>query len=362
MSNYFRGPIYNDDQINMYRAVARRPNYGVRNNYRLSAGQIARRVAPAIAGIAYKAYQGSGRNALTQKIASNAFKPAKRAYAPAPKKSLKEQVKAIQKEIKTNQATLVYKEIGTGRNVQSAVNQQTLGPLTQVTMGSYETVLAELRFFNPSVPGTLIQGSGASGTYERSYHFKSVYSKVSLVNNYQIPVKVKLYCCVPKEDTNIIPITAFTNGLADVGNPSNTSPYLDLTESPQFNKLWKIHKSVKKILQPGQVCKSSVNFKDIMYNPSIFDSHALDYQKKYKTFNWFVRITGVLAHDTAVTTEQSLAPCGVDFLTQTNYTVEYDAGVDLKWITISDTSDASFTNGAVVSSKPVADNIGFSLA
>jgi len=287
----------------------------------------------------------------------------RKAYlVPKRKTSLKKQVKAIQKELKTNQGTLVYKEIATGRSVSTSPNQQTLTPLTQITMGSYETVLAELRFFNPAVPGTLTQGSGASGSYDRNYHFKSVYSKVALVNNYQIPVRVKLYCCMPKEDTNIIPITAFTNGLADVGNPSSVSPYVDVTEAPQFNKLWKIHKSVKKILMPGQVMKSSINSKDVMYNPSIFDSHSLDYQRKYKCLYWFVRISGVLAHDTVVTTEQSLAPCGLDFITQTNYTVEYDAGVDLKYIVIADTSDASFTNGGVVSSKPVSDNIGYSQA
>lgn len=337
-------------------AYANRP-YGLKKTQLIGAGLAA---TGAYAIRKYGGMKGTFRSAPVKNVT---FKvPVKLRRLPKGKQSLTKQVRAIQKEMKTNMGTLIYKEISTGRAVQSVVNQQTLTPVTQITMGSYETVLGELRFFNPSVPGTLIQGSGASGTYDRNYHFKNVYSKVSIVNNYQIPVKVKLYCCIPREDTNIIPITAFTNGLADIGNPSNTSPYLDLTESPQFNKLWKIVASSKKILQPGQVLKDSVNNKDIMYNPSFFDSHALDYQKKYKTLNWFVRITGVLAHDTTVTTEQSLAPCGVDFLYQNYYTVEYDAGIDLKYIVIADTSDTSFTNGGVVSSKPVADNIGYSQA
>lgn len=361
MTNLFAppNPFFLLDPDNMYRNN-RRAVVG----YKMGPGALARRIAPAVASAAYKAYQGyqSKPRPPSNSNVRGSQRRRKPFMLPKKKTSLTKQVKAIQKELKTNQGTLVYKEIATGRAVQPSVNQQTLTPLTQITMGSYETVLGELRFFNPAVPGTLTQGSGASGTYDRNYHFKSVYSKVSLVNNYQIPVRVKLYCCMPKEDTNIIPITAFSNGLADVGNPSLTSPYVDLTESPQFNKLWKIVKSYKKVLMPGQVMKSSINSKDVMYNPSIFDSHALDYQRKYKTLNWFVRITGVLAHDTVVTTEQSLAPCGLDFITQTIYTVEYDAGVDLKFIVIADTSDAAFTNGGVVSSKPVADNIGYSQA
>lgn len=322
------------------------------------------------AGAGYTAYKakkylsGPSKVKLPEKksIQPVTIVPRRKAYKPKFKKSLKSQVRQIQKELKSNTAQLVYKEIATGRAVQTVVNQRTLTPVSLITCGSYETVLGQLRMFNPAVPGTLTQVDGANGAYVREWHFKSVFSKVTLSNNYQVPVHVALYCCMPKEDTSIIPITAFTNGLADVGNPSNTSPYVDVTEVPQFNDLWRIVKSVKRTLQPGQTLKSSITNKDIMYDPSVFDSHALDYQKKFKCLNWFVRVKGVLGHDTVVTTEQSLLPCGVDFLTQNNYIVEYDGGVDLKFIYIADTSDTSFTNGGVVSSKPVADNIGYSQA
>lgn len=358
---YNAGPFSLDHD--MYRrGYARRAGIVSTPGYRMSPMQLARRVAPVVASAAYKAYTGYKSKPRPPSNSNTISGRRRKAYMPKPKKSLKQQVKAIQKEIKTNQATLIYKQCGTGRVVQSAVGQQTINGLNPVPMSIYETILAELRFFNPSVPATLIQGSGASGTYDRTYHFKSVYTQTTLVNNYQIPVKVKLYCVSPREDTSITPITAFTNGLTDVGAPASTSPFVDVTDSPQFTKLWKIEKTVKKVLQPGQVLKASHSEKDIMYNPAIYDSHSLDYQKKYKCHYWFCRLTGVLAHDTAVTTEIGTAPCGVDFQIQNKFVVEYDAGVDLKFIVIADTSSTSFTNGGVVSSKPVSDNIGYSQA
>lgn len=276
------------------------------------------------------------------------------------KPSLKKQVKSLTRSIKSTMGTLIYRKRTTERLLTS-INEKGYGiAQNQVDMNLYETVLGELRFFNPSAPGTLIQGSGASGTYFREYNFKNVTSKLCAKNNYQVPCKFTVMLMCSKEDTSINPATAFQNGLVDVGNPSSQSQLTYFTDSDEFNKLWSIKKTKKKLLQPGQELKISHSYKDMMYDPAVFDSHSLTFQNKYKTFCWLIKVEGRLGHDTSAD-QQGLTQAGVDIVVDNVLKVEYDAGCDLKFIVVSDGSD-SFTNGAVTSSKPVSDNIGYSVA
>jgi len=272
---------------------------------------------------------------------------------------LKSQVKDIKKCLSSNQGTLIYRLRGTSRCV-CAVNSITHAQFASNQMANYETVLGELRFFDIDTPGTLIQASGASGTYYREYLFKSVYSHYQCVNNYQVPCKVTLYLCRPKEDTSISPTTAFTDGLTDVGNPSSSSPLIHITDSDEFTDLWKIDKSQSKVLMPGQKLDMFTSDKNVLYSPATFDSHNLPYQKRFHCWAYVIRVEGVLGHDTTAD-EQGFLAGGVDMSCDQIYTVSYDAGIDLKYIVLSNSSD-TFTNGGVISSKPVSDNIGYSIA
>lgn len=280
-------------------------------------------------------------------------------FVPKVPKSLKAQVKDLAKAVKASNGILIYRKRGTARCL-AAVNQQTLTATEAIIMNNYEVVLAQLRFFNPSSPGTLIQGSGATGTYYRDYLFKTVHTNLTIRNNYQIPAKVTVYVCVPKEDTSIAPDTAFTNGLADVGNPSSSSPLVYLTDSDEFNDLWKIQSSKSKLLLPGVQFHVSYSNNNISYSPATIDSHSLSYQKRFGSYVILVRCEGIIAHDSSAD-QQGMAQAGVDLTWDTTYKVEYDAGVDLKYIYLDDLSD-TFTNGALVSSMPVSDNIGYSVS
>lgn len=274
------------------------------------------------------------------------------------KKSLKKQVKQLASIVKNTEGTLTYIDKNTARLLASA-NQNAYLDVGTVTMANYETVLGQLRFFDPSNPGTFITGSGATGTYSREYML-SYYVETQITNNYQIPVEVSMYNLSPKVDTSIAPATAYTNGLADVGNPSSSSTLMFPTHSSEFVDLWKIEKTRKVILQPGKSIVMIQSRKDVKYDPSLYDSHALTYQKRFKCSAQLLRIQGVLAHDTTLD-QQGHAPAGVDIVSKRKWVVKYDAGVDLNYIVLSDNYD-SFTNGAVVSSYPVADNIGYSVA
>jgi len=271
---------------------------------------------------------------------------------------LSKRVSNIQKDMTSQRSELIYHDKTTGR-VLAAVNATAHTQVSDINIADLEAVLAQLRFYNPSSPSTLVTADGGSGTYHRAFHFKSVYQCVTVYNNYQVPAKVTIYCVRPKEDTSITSTTAFTNGLADVGNPSATSPMIHLTDSPQFMDIWKIVSTKKALLQPSGSLTASLSNKDIYYSPATTDSETASYQARYGCFAIIVRVEGILGHDTSADEQGQLA-AGIDWQVHTKYVVHYDAGIDLKYIISTDVSD-TFTNAGVVSSKPVSDNVSYSV-
>lgn len=330
-------------------------------------GNVARGLLQATAGSAaqrvYNRYKGPmapvSNMSERPKRKMKRQKPQSRVTLTKSTDSLKKQVADLKRNISDTEGTLIYRLRGTSR-LLSGVNQCNHAQFASNQMSNYEAVLAELRFFDSATPTTLVQASGATATYYREYLFKKVYSHFTAVNNYQVPCKCTIYLCRPKQDTSISPTTAFTDGLTDVGNPSSLSPLVHLTDSDEFSDLWKIDKSESKVLFPGQKLEMFTSDKDIQYSPATFDSHNLGYQKRFHCWAYVVRVEGVLGHDTTVD-EQGILGAGVDMMCDQIYTVSYDAGVDLKFIVVTNNSDA-FTNSGVISSKPVSDNIGYSVA
>lgn len=276
-------------------------------------------------------------------------------------RGLKSQVKNIQRQMKSERGILIWRSKDCAP-INSTVSNAAYSEYSINTVGNIETALANLRYYDPSDPATLITAAAATGTFYKSFLMKSMYGILELTNNYQVPVNVRVYICGVKDDTSITPNTAFETGLADVGNPDVTSPLCYPTDSPQFNELWRIIKSVDKKLMPGRKMSCSHSVKNINYDPSLTDSHSLTYQTRYKSFVFYVRIVGVEGHDTTVTTEQGTLAAGVDVELRKTFTVEYDAGADIKTIVLADTSDTSFTNSGVVSNMPVSDNQAYSIA
>lgn len=274
---------------------------------------------------------------------------------------LSNQIRNINRSLKSERGVLIWRAKDCA-SINSTVSNVAYQQYSINTTGNMETCLANLRYYNPSDPANLVTASAATGTFYKSFLFKSMYAILELSNNYQVPCNVRVYILRVKDDTSITPSTAFEDGLADVGNPDNTSPLCYPTDSPQFNEMWRIVKSVDKKLLPGRKMSCSYSVRNINYDPSLTDSHNLSYQTRYKAFAFYVRIVGVEGHDTAVTTEHGTLAAGVDVELRKTFTVEYDAGADIKTIVLADTSDTSFTNSGVVSSMPVADNIAYSIA
>lgn len=280
------------------------------------------------------------------------------------KPSLAKQIKDLQKSVKSDQAYHTYKS-ATATKITTSVGECEHESILVNTATNMETWMANLRYYDPAVPGTLTTANASTGTYSRVIHFKNINCRLNVRNNYQVPCKLRVYLVKPKSDTNISPITYYANGIGDqvinAGADRQTS-LIYLNDIDVFKEQWsaKVLKDVQ--LEPGASVVVSHNTGSYDYDPSLVDSHTDAYQTKYKFFGYIIRIEGVMGHDTSVVDQIGLLNCGVDYEYFIKAEIIYDAGVNLNDIYISDTRDTSFTNSGVCSNKPIADNQPYSVS
>lgn len=256
----------------------------------------------------------------------------------------------------------------TQRNLYSArllcINnaQNILTASNPLTATGIENVLANMKFFDPANPSVLVTGSGAVGTYQRNVLLKTVSSKMLLRNNYQTDVDVKVYLAKVKDDTNLTVTTAWTNSVTD---GSNLTAATQLGQYPtdynQVKDLYSLSVLCKASLSPGQSITCSHSEKDIEYDSATVDSHNLEYQREYKSFQFLVVITGALGHDTSIN-QQAHLQAGVDIEVKDTFVVKYNAGVNISYTHVVNNMDTAFTNAGVQSHQPIPDNIGYSIA
>lgn len=273
--------------------------------------------------------------------------------------SLKKAVKQLQKKMNSNTSTLTWRYSDVWKLTTSA-NQAAYTERSFNIPNTIELALAQLRFFDPSNPGTLINGSGATGSYSRKFHVKSSISFM-IRNNYQVPVVLKVYKYKTKADTNQDANTAFTTGLADVGNPTATSLTVYPTDSPLLDDLYKLERCTTWRLEPGESRPYSFSTPAFDYDPSDTDTHSLTYQRVYHAHSMLFRVSGVPAHDKTTNTQLGTIAGGIDVYEKQTYIIKYNSGgPSINYIAISDNLDA-MTAGPVVS-QVVVDNQEYSAA
>lgn len=347
-----RRQFYNN--IPRYLAPAIRPAFGTMASL---APYVYQRYAPAV-----KRYF-SARPPPSRMMASRppVVRQYSRPYArPAAKATLSKRVKAVEKKLSHETSTVVYKK-DTKDTLKPGMGEAVYGNQDVVTNTNIELALAQARFFDPATPGTLITASLASPTYSQNIDV-AVRTQCIITNNYQVPCIVTYGVATPRRDTSVSTNTALSNGWADVGNPSGASTLISFNDSREFGRLWKCTlKTVK--LMPGKTITLSKSHKRFSYDPSYTDTETETYQSKTRATTFCYRCQGVLGHDVSVTSEQGFLPAGIDVYTSTIFTIYYNSGgAAVKTIVLNEGASQSFTNGGVVSSKPVSDNVGYSIA
>lgn len=308
---------------------------------------------------------GAAQYAINKKFGSKSESKVGKKYrrknaVPVKLKSLQNQVKELTRVAESDMGTHIHRirDVKTMGSADLAIARDVLD-LVNIT--KLEEVLAQLRYYDPAAPTALVNADGTSGSYQKEFYFKRIYSKMTVRNNFQIPHQVRVFFCMPREDTSITPLAAFTNGLTDVGNPTSTSPLVYFNDSPQFRDLWKVVSSKSMWLEPGQQRSLSYSLKPFQYDPSLADSHSLTYQRRYGSLVAFIRLEGPLSHDSTTQTQVGIQQTRLDIYADTTFEVRYSAGADIEYITIDDNSVAA-TAAYVCSNKPVADNQSYSIS
>lgn len=274
------------------------------------------------------------------------------------------QLKAAVRDLRYSEnatlGTLTFRSLNTYR-ILAPINSLASASYALASIATLESVLAQCKFFNPAVPGTLTTADVTSGTYQRNVLFKSQTNQLIIRNNYQSDCNIVVYLCIVKDDTDQTPLAAWDAGVIDGSNAADRNALNQYPSDYNVVKdLYSLKRVLKTTLAPGQSTKCSHTVNNVEYDPATADTHGLSYQKEYKANFFMVIIQGTISHD-SVADEQGFAAAGVDIEQRRTHIVSYDAGINISYNYLS-TGPDSFTNGAVQSHQPIPDNVGYSVA
>lgn len=313
----------------------------------------------------YRQYSRAKRRKLYRKKAK-ARRPKSNRKLTKTVTRLSKQVRNLQYAENASLGTFRYRKLTAHRAVTNAGSSQ-YGIFERggLDMFNFGDTVQYLKYYNPSNPSVPTVADGDTGTFDRKFLFKTAYCGIVCRNNYQTDCKVKVYLCTPKQSSSINVTTAWQNGV-DSNADSSVTTYLQVGQYPSdysdTKDTWNLKLHCKATLSPGQSMSCSHSVKNIEYDPSAYAQHNASYQSKYKNFRFLIVVEGTVAHDSAVTTQLGLAQAGVDIDATRIYEVQYDAGMNIKFIKVDDERTSTYTNGAVQSHQPIADNIGYSQA
>lgn len=269
-------------------------------------------------------------------------------------------VNKLNKKIEADQSTHTHRY----RNVNQRLCSTGLAPFSAInnfTVSDLQTAMANLRYYDPSAPTVPITADASSGTFSRNITIDKLYSKTCIQNNYQVPVNVTVYLFEPRDDTSVTVGTYHSNGVSDQAVGAGYTSNSVLCYPTDINMLmdtYRITKSKSKRLMPGAQLKMGKAFKSFKFNPALFDTHNLEYQHKYRSHVWAIRLEGDFGHDNAVANQLNTLAGGVDTYTDITIKFIYDGGKSFDDFSATNNSD-TFTNAGVVSNRPVVDNQGY---
>lgn len=273
------------------------------------------------------------------------------------------QIDELRKKVGVTLSKHVYKKAEAGSSLQSLVGRCSHTLIEPVTPTKLEGYMANFRFFNPSAPSTLVTSDISSGTYAKDVKVKNIHSKLhfSVVN--MTPVHLRVYLCKPKRDTATTPLEEYTNGIADqviTASIDETDALLYITDIERVRENWEIDCVLDKVLPNGSIETVSHNTGEFDYDPSHTDSETVKYQKRNKAFAWVIRCEGTLGHDNTTPFARTLLNVdGVDYMHTIKADFEYDAGIQLNDIYISENraqTGTSFITGVPVIPDNIAPN------
>lgn len=290
------------------------------------------------------------------------YRPKTRTYkkkrrAPLRKKvaRLSKRVSKVTRVMNSTTATKIYRERFTTSIVNDTVNETVFQAIALGDHTLMQRALTKLKYYDFSAaPPVLTEVDGNSGTFQRSYLFKSKY-KLSVRNNCSVPCWVSVWMCLPKEETSLSPAETWISGNADIGGATlNTAVMGSPYDSTIFKYAWRVIQKKKMLLNSGQEfsCYYRTSY---TYDPSIDDTFNKEFYPKWCGLAALVHLEGVISHADSITTDIGSGKASIDTFAEVQHTVTYDGGYSGVFVEVLNSSDAlpepvtavRYTNGIV---------------
>lgn len=307
---------------------------------------------------------------MARKTAKKSFK--RKPYK-APKRSFKKYagkrkraklsrtVRKLQRTVNGNMATHSHRILN---NYQYDTFQGSANFWSVPSTGSrsaIEVAATKLRYFDPGT-NAMVTASAATGTYTRSVRVW-LQDRIEICNNYRTACHVELYSCIPKVDTNDTPTVAYSQSMVDQGNPDAESVLVNFGDAKELKKMWTLKRVQSKWLNGGQTMVAFRRSKSFDYDFAVADEQTQEYQRRYGGHIWLIRVYGAIAHDnvSGVTQACHYMEASVDVITQQHFNFFYDAGKNVREISIDESQMPASLTGATHSQRPRADNQVYSV-
>lgn len=223
-----------------------------------------------------------------------------------------------------------YRDINPGQ-VTGTVNLATYHVITLFDKTRIGQMCDDLPFMDRAATPATDTIDPTTQTLENEVHFDSMYAKLRLVNNFEIPATFDIYLCKFKIDTSSTPLATLTSGDADVGiTDADTNVLTFPSDFKEFQKTFHIVKHAKFVLKAGDEFVFTHQRKNYRYDRLLANQSGTSYNKGDEHI--LIRHEGAVAHDTTTSSLVGLGDGGCDYVLKRKAVIRYQGDLNFRKI------------------------------
>lgn len=214
-------------------------------------------------------------------------------------RNLEKKVREVKKDCTDEQSTLTHRSIR-AFNVAAQGGKTHWSNTNFSNRDEMKASLTKVTVIDASNPAQPIEVDLSAGSYAREISCNGCTGKATFYNTNQGPVEIWAYIVAPRTNGSEAPLSSFTQGLNELPvqklvpaptqfNAENCGYHHYPTDSKQFNENWRIIKSSKFILQPGDSVSMSHSTKPFNF-PVVGENSK--YQPSLQNFAMLFRVCG----------------------------------------------------------------------
>lgn len=267
--------------------------------------------------------------------------------------SLSRRVTALAKGVDASTGRLTHRWF----HVESFTVPQGESKLAQMVLNSLprlEEVLENVPFYDSST-NTIKDINAKSPQFQNAFQFQRTSIKVSMINNQNTSIMLRVGIMVPKNDTNVGPVAAFDAGVADI-QLTNNHPLIRFSDAQTLQDLWKFSPGTFKTitLSPGAHYDINMVLPAFEYQVATADADTLTYRRDFQPAVLVYQGIGAIHTDTDIHTEINYSECNVTVTAVVVRKIMYNAGANIQRSVLKNNEVSSFTNQGVQVNQPTS--------